>query len=171
MIRLLPGAVPGFALRNRKWGKCKFCPTTTRVTNAPHIVLLNLAQLKPVKQNDNWENLVIPSRHRQIVQAMVETHTQDLGPSGRTRIGMDFVQGKGKWLEFWLKFPLTLLSHFQGRGCIILLHGVPGVGKTSTAGKPLTSASENTDKESYIRLQNASLPIPRSRFTLLHAVS
>ncbi|KAF7901102.1 hypothetical protein EAF00_003323 [Botryotinia globosa] len=96
IIRLLPGAVPGFALRNRKW------------------VLLNLAQLKPVKQNDNWENLVLPSGHRQMVQAMVETHTQDLGPSGRNRIGMDLVQGKG-------------------RGCIILLHGVPGVGKTSTA--------------------------------------
>ncbi|THV49355.1 hypothetical protein BGAL_0199g00140 [Botrytis galanthina] len=96
IIRLLPGAVPGFALRNRKW------------------VLLNLAQLKPVKQNDNWENLVLPPGHRRMVQAMVETHTQDLGPSGRTRIGMDLVQGKG-------------------RGCIILLHGVPGVGKTSTA--------------------------------------
>lgn len=24
-----------------------------------------------------------------------------------------------------------------GKGCIILLHGVPGVGKTSTAGKSL----------------------------------
>ncbi|KAF7956720.1 hypothetical protein EAE96_004050 [Botrytis aclada] len=96
IIRLLPGAVPGFALRNRKW------------------LLLNLAQLKPVKHNDNWENLVLPPGHRRMVQAMVETHTQDLGPNGGTRIGMDLVQGKG-------------------RGCIILLHGVPGVGKTSTA--------------------------------------
>ncbi|KAI9641150.1 hypothetical protein NHQ30_010580 [Ciborinia camelliae] len=76
MIRLLPGAVPGFALRNRKW------------------VLLNLTKLKPVKQNDNWENLVLPSGHRQMVQAMVETHTQDFGSNGGNRIGMDLVQGK-----------------------------------------------------------------------------
>ncbi|RSL39551.1 hypothetical protein CEP53_013974 [Fusarium sp. AF-6] len=72
IIRLLPGAVPGFALRNRKWG------------------------------------------HREMVQAMVETHTQEIGPNKEAKIGMDLVRGKG-------------------RGCIILLHGVPGVGKTSTA--------------------------------------
>ncbi|KAL9118847.1 MAG: hypothetical protein Q9187_004598 [Circinaria calcarea] len=98
IIRLLPGAVPGFALRNRKWA------------------LLNLAQLGPVEQNNEWNKLVLPPGHRDMVQAMVETHTQDLGSNRDAKIGMDLVQGKG-------------------RGCIILLHGVPGVGKTSTAGE------------------------------------
>ncbi|KAK1750914.1 hypothetical protein QBC47DRAFT_392881 [Echria macrotheca] len=94
-IRLLPGAVPGFALRNRKW------------------VLLDLNLLKPIKQNNEWENLVLPEGHQEMVQAMVETYTKELG-SNKDTIGMDLVSGKGK-------------------GCIILLHGVPGVGKTSTA--------------------------------------
>ncbi|APA16115.1 hypothetical protein sscle_16g108850 [Sclerotinia sclerotiorum 1980 UF-70] len=96
IITLLPGAVPGFALRNRKW------------------VLLNLAQLRPLEQSDSWENLVLPRGHRKMVQAMVETHTQNISANKDVNVGMDLVQGKG-------------------RGCVILLHGVPGVGKTSTA--------------------------------------
>ncbi|KAK3331865.1 hypothetical protein B0T19DRAFT_354221 [Cercophora scortea] len=97
IVRLLPGAVPGFALRNRKW------------------VLLDLNRLGPInKQGNGWDDLVLPPGHRDMVQAMVETHTQDLGSNKDATVGMDLVQGKG-------------------RGCIILLHGVPGVGKTSTA--------------------------------------
>ncbi|KXX73455.1 ATPase family AAA domain-containing protein 3B [Madurella mycetomatis] len=99
LITLLPGAVPGFSLRNRRW------------------VLLDITQLTPVKQSDEWKNLVLPKGHRQMVQAMVETHTKQLslvGKEGSEKIGMDLVRGKAK-------------------GCIILLHGVPGVGKTSTA--------------------------------------
>ncbi|KAM3066176.1 hypothetical protein ACMFMF_010492 [Clarireedia jacksonii] len=46
---------------------------------------------------------------------MVETHTQVLSSNKDASVGMDLIQGKGS-------------------GCIILLHGVPGVGKTSTAG-------------------------------------
>ncbi|KAK0616337.1 hypothetical protein B0T14DRAFT_434119 [Immersiella caudata] len=95
LLALLPGAVPGFALRSRKW------------------VLLDLDLLKPVQQNNEWGNLVLPPGHREMVQAMVETHTKGLGPR-KEIAGMDLVSGKGK-------------------GCIILLHGVPGVGKTSTA--------------------------------------
>ncbi|KAK5653012.1 hypothetical protein OQA88_9298 [Cercophora sp. LCS_1] len=95
LVFVLPGAVPGYALRNRKW------------------VLLNLVHLKPVAHNNEWENLVLPDGHREMVQAMVETYTRELG-SQHDAVGMDLVSGKGK-------------------GCIILLHGVPGVGKTSTA--------------------------------------
>ncbi|RSL48360.1 hypothetical protein CEP54_012954 [Fusarium duplospermum] len=98
IVRLLPGAVPGFVLRSRKW------------------VLLDLLQLGPVAQDNEWRHLVLPPGHRQLVQAMVETHTQKLGANKDAKIGLDLVRGKG-------------------RGCIILLHGVPGVGKTSTAGK------------------------------------
>ncbi|KAI1139707.1 hypothetical protein F5Y05DRAFT_330604 [Hypoxylon sp. FL0543] len=96
LVRLLPGAVPGFALRNRRW------------------VLLDIMRLEPVEHNSEWDNLVLPPGHREMVQAMVETYTQELDPSKDVKIGMDLVRGKG-------------------RGCIILLHGVPGVGKTSTA--------------------------------------
>ncbi|KAH6962419.1 hypothetical protein BKA56DRAFT_498091 [Ilyonectria sp. MPI-CAGE-AT-0026] len=102
LIRLLPGVVPAFALRNRKW------------------VQLDLNQLKKLKQEDEWKKLVLPTGHREMVQAMVETHTRGSQDSQlahnnpKAKVEMDLVQGKGI-------------------GCIILLHGVPGVGKTSTA--------------------------------------
>ncbi|KAI1121218.1 hypothetical protein F5Y10DRAFT_288721 [Nemania abortiva] len=97
MTILLPGAVPGFALRNRRW------------------VLLDINSIGEVEQHSEWEDLILPPGHQKMVQAMVETHTKDIKSikEGKSA-GMDLVRGKG-------------------RGCIILLHGVPGVGKTSTA--------------------------------------
>ncbi|KAM7212416.1 aaa family atpase protein, partial [Rhypophila decipiens] len=94
LISLLPGVVPGFALRNRKW------------------MLLDLSLLGEIKEKNEWKSLVLPKGHQRMVQAMVETYTNVRG-HGSSR-GMDLVSGKGE-------------------GCIILLHGVPGVGKTSTA--------------------------------------
>ncbi|RSM19486.1 hypothetical protein CDV31_001646 [Fusarium ambrosium] len=76
IIRLLPGAVPGFVLRSRKW------------------VLLDLLQLGPVDQDNEWRHLVLPPGHRQLVQAMVETHTQKLGSNKDSKIGIDLVRGK-----------------------------------------------------------------------------
>ncbi|KAJ5690905.1 hypothetical protein N7462_005297 [Penicillium macrosclerotiorum] len=100
LIQLLPGVVPGYALRNRRW------------------VQLDLNRLRYIKAEDGWNRLVLPKGHREIVQAMVETHARGSRSSVDSRddkMEMDLVHGKGK-------------------GCIILLHGDPGVGKTSTAG-------------------------------------
>lgn len=62
------------------------------------VVLLDLNQLGPVKQTNEWDQLVLPDGHRELVQAMVETHTQDIYATGNrdTKIGMDLVQGKGE---------------------------------------------------------------------------
>ena len=82
--------------------------------------------------NLSFDRLVIPDDHKKIMQALVRHHTK--GPRVAAEIkgpdqefSMDIVRGKGK-------------------GLIILLHGVPGVGKTSTAecvaaqtGRPLLS--------------------------------
>ncbi|KAK1991839.1 hypothetical protein LX36DRAFT_589629 [Colletotrichum falcatum] len=102
LMRLFPGVVPGYALRNRKW------------------VPLDLDQLQDVHHGNDWNNLVLPKGHKEIVQAMVESYTKRSDGSHTTydqlsgKVDMDLVRGKGK-------------------GCIILLHGAPGVGKTSTA--------------------------------------
>ncbi|KAF3768739.1 hypothetical protein M406DRAFT_286719 [Cryphonectria parasitica EP155] len=102
LIKLFPGIVPGYALRNRKW------------------VQLDIDRLQDVQRGDNWDNLVLPKGHREMVQAMVESYTRRLDDSQATydqpseKVDLDLVRGKGK-------------------GCIILLHGAPGVGKTSTA--------------------------------------
>lgn len=103
---LLPYRVQGFSLRSRKW------------------VPLNIDLLQDIKENDAFEgqnagfdDLVIPNEYKRIVKALVKSHALGSRPveHGVThRQQIDLVRGKGK-------------------GLIMLLHGVPGVGKTSTA--------------------------------------
>ncbi|KAJ0423901.1 P-loop containing nucleoside triphosphate hydrolase protein [Aspergillus carlsbadensis] len=67
---------------------------------------------------DEFAQLAIPKEHKQLILALVRSHSRGkLATPGKAvdiRPEMDLVRGKGK-------------------GLIILLHGVPGVGKTSTA--------------------------------------
>ena len=68
-------------------------------------------------QNSGFDDLVIPDEYKRIVKALVKSHalgSQPTGNRGTERQQIDLIRGKGK-------------------GLIILLHGVPGVGKTSTA--------------------------------------
>ncbi|KAJ0419332.1 hypothetical protein BJY00DRAFT_314164 [Aspergillus carlsbadensis] len=59
---------------------------------------------------NSFHDLVIPEAYRDLLIALVQSHTSE----NRQKTSMDLVQGKG-------------------RGLFILLHGPPGVGKTSTA--------------------------------------
>ncbi|KAI1505354.1 hypothetical protein F5X99DRAFT_369089 [Biscogniauxia marginata] len=80
-------------------------------------VNLDIRFLEPVVHDAGWKDLVLPRGHKAIVQAMVENHaagTRISNDSSSQRSEVDLVRGKGK-------------------GCIILIHGAPGVGKTSTA--------------------------------------
>ncbi|KAK3320261.1 P-loop containing nucleoside triphosphate hydrolase protein, partial [Cercophora scortea] len=72
------------------------------------------AKLKERKPRpEPWNELQLPDGHKRVVQSLVESHfaKRDSGKS----LQFDLVRAKGK-------------------GVIFLLHGVPGVGKTSTAG-------------------------------------
>jgi DNA polymerase III delta prime subunit len=105
-LLLLPNCVFAFVLRTRKW------------------LALEVDKLLPVKEQlDGFNDLQLPSNHKQMVQSLVQTHFRT--KKAEERIDFDLVRNKGK-------------------GLIILLHGTPGVGKTSTAecvaestGKPL----------------------------------
>ncbi|KAI9823114.1 MAG: hypothetical protein M1826_000265 [Phylliscum demangeonii] len=109
-ILLLPSRVIGYVLRGRKWA------------------LLNVQFLRSiVPKSDGFKDLKLPSGHKEMVQALVRSHSmrRDIDAAAKDSTDFDVVRGKG-------------------RGLIILLHGVPGVGKTSTAecvaestGKPL----------------------------------
>ncbi|KAH8900348.1 hypothetical protein GQ53DRAFT_815237 [Thozetella sp. PMI_491] len=92
-------------------------------------VLLDCQKLLPVKESFNaFDSLKINPRHKVVVQGLVEAHFMKNATEKRDGVGrmtLDLIQGKGK-------------------GLFILLHGVPGVGKTATAeavaqanGKPL----------------------------------
>lgn len=96
---LLPSRVISYVLRDRKWA------------------MLNVQNLRPIMSNsDGFKDLTLPSGHKEMVQALVRSHSmrRDGNATIKDAIEYDVVRGKG-------------------RGLIILLHGVPGVGKTSTA--------------------------------------
>ncbi|KAI1178991.1 hypothetical protein F4777DRAFT_13913 [Nemania sp. FL0916] len=63
-------------------------------------------------ESDGFKKLVLPNGHKKIVRALINTHARKV--DSELRREFDVVTGKG-------------------RGLIILLHGAPGVGKTSTA--------------------------------------
>ncbi|KAI1270112.1 hypothetical protein F5Y18DRAFT_367142 [Xylariaceae sp. FL1019] len=76
------------------------------------------ADLSPVLFDSGFDKLILPDRHKFAVQALVKVHenARSDGAAKSSSVGtsIDLVKGKGT-------------------GLIILLHGAPGVGKTSTA--------------------------------------
>lgn len=106
---LLPGRVFGYVLRSRGWAA------------------LNMNFIKDrTPKPDGFEHLILPDGHTELIKALVHTHSQERfsttpsnecnesGVSKNVMPKFDLVKGKGK-------------------GLIILCHGAPGVGKTSTA--------------------------------------
>jgi hypothetical protein len=62
-------------------------------------VQVDLSLLEPVKQEDGWNDLVLPKGHRKMVQAMVETHAKGSRSTtghSQDKVEMDLVRGKGK---------------------------------------------------------------------------
>ncbi|KAM0522519.1 hypothetical protein ACHAPE_002110 [Trichoderma viride] len=106
---IMPYRVFGFVLRSRKWAK------------------LDLKYLTAVdevlKKKTAFDQLVLPTGHKDIVHCLVAQHFRDKAARVSDNEEVDIVRGKGK-------------------GLIILLHGAPGVGKTTTAGDLGTTASE-----------------------------
>ena len=96
------------------------CPSTVYgyVLRSRKWVLLYVGMVEDlVAQEYGFESLVLPKGHSETLLALVETHSKGAKPAtGRKSVErqIDLVRGKGK-------------------GLIILLHGEPGVGKTSTA--------------------------------------
>jgi hypothetical protein len=100
---LLPKRLFAYALRERRF------------------FAIDLNLLKPIRRQPGvFENLRIQDDYKDVVRGLVMSHFQkkaierryaDTGTEGP---GQDLIQGKG-------------------RGLVVLLHGVPGVGKTATA--------------------------------------
>lgn len=114
--RLLPARVFGFVLRLRTWAALS----------------IRLVKDLPRKQ-DGFEQLVLPPGHRDLVRALVKTHSR--GSREEKEHQVDLVKGKGKGLIIRM-----VTSDVFSRHCFApvtdscaVLHGVPGVGKTSTA--------------------------------------
>lgn len=81
-------------------------------------VTLDVKLVQDIKEHSGgFDSLVLPRGHKDTLLALVETHSRGRKPDTGHKLTerqIDLVRGKGK-------------------GLIILLHGEPGVGKTSTA--------------------------------------
>ncbi|KAK4454247.1 P-loop containing nucleoside triphosphate hydrolase protein [Podospora aff. communis PSN243] len=105
--------VYGFILRSRTWAMLD-------LTYLSDIETINKAG-ESVDATDRhrksaFDRLVLPDEHKRLIHSLVAQHFRDKQRQNRTTEDeqMDIVRGKGK-------------------GLVLLLHGAPGVGKTSTA--------------------------------------
>lgn len=85
------------------------------------------------------DQLVLPPGHKDIVKSLISQHFQDKATGRYEAEEKDVVRGKG--IAIFLPRSVHanharkwLIRCVTGKGLIILLHGAPGVGKTSTAG-------------------------------------
>ncbi|KXH43418.1 hypothetical protein CSIM01_11928 [Colletotrichum simmondsii] len=100
---LLPNRVFAFVLRTRQWA-CILLGSGSLETQGH-----SLTRMREDKKA--WDYLQIDDGHRTIIKSLMATHFRKKKSERRQ---FDIIQDKGK-------------------GLIVLLHGVPGVGKTSTA--------------------------------------
>ncbi|KAL4879312.1 hypothetical protein BJY04DRAFT_220168 [Aspergillus karnatakaensis] len=81
-------------------------------------ISLDITNLKPLEDiNDPFRDLIISPNHKSIIWSLVHSHFEKKRLEN-SRSFFDISQD---------------LIHNKGRGLVVLLHGVPGVGKTSTA--------------------------------------
>ncbi|KAI0175681.1 hypothetical protein GGR52DRAFT_570671 [Hypoxylon sp. FL1284] len=90
LINLLPGQVPGYVLRSRKWVQLDAAS-----------LQWTLGQGRDSKQSADeagWKDLVLPPGHKDIILAMVQNHTASsnvLKNGVRQVLEVDLVKGKG----------------------------------------------------------------------------
>ncbi|KAJ4387487.1 hypothetical protein N0V93_008079 [Gnomoniopsis smithogilvyi] len=107
-------AVHGFVLRTRTWATLDlnyFSP----LNSGASIRSTNDAIVDTNRSEENaLDQLVLPKGHKDVVKSLISQHFQDKASRRYAVEEKDLIRGKGK-------------------GLIILLHGSPGVGKTTTA--------------------------------------
>jgi hypothetical protein len=82
-----------------------------------------------------FDRLVLEEGHESMIVSLIAQHFRDKKSATGHREETDIVKGKGN--VFCIAFKCCRngrLTVITGKGLILLLHGAPGVGKTSTAG-------------------------------------
>ncbi|KAK4185103.1 hypothetical protein QBC35DRAFT_454583 [Podospora australis] len=110
----------GFVLRNRKWAHLDLSYLSPVHANRHKVeeVEIGVGRESSAPENSRpdlaFNQLVLPDGHKQMVLSLIAQHFRDKESTASSSEQFDIVRGKGK-------------------GLIILLHGAPGVGKTTTA--------------------------------------
>ncbi|RMJ07752.1 hypothetical protein BHE90_010290 [Fusarium euwallaceae] len=105
----------GFVLRNRTWASLDLTHLTDIDKCGSDGTDANSDEKQAKRERTTaFDRLVLPPGHKDIVQSLISQHFHDKEAAAGQEEQVDIVRGKGK-------------------GLIILLHGAPGVGKTTTA--------------------------------------
>ncbi|PFH59164.1 hypothetical protein XA68_12748 [Ophiocordyceps unilateralis] len=102
----------GFVLRSRKWARL----------DLDHLSYEDQEQNKA--DRNAFDRLVLPDGHKDMLQALVTQHFRGKKASSEKS---DLIKGNSEPQEG------SDLIKGKGKGIIVLLHGAPGVGKTTTA--------------------------------------
>jgi hypothetical protein len=82
-----------------------------------------------------FDRLVLEKGHQSMIVSLIAQHFRDKRSATGHIEETDIVKGKGNVFYIALKYRRNgRLTVITGKGLILLLHGAPGVGKTSTAG-------------------------------------
>ncbi|KAL2799443.1 hypothetical protein BJX66DRAFT_352309 [Aspergillus keveii] len=107
----------GFILRTRKWARLDLFHLTEVHTRKHEPATRSRADSTAnaeTKEPTTFSRLVLNEKHKHMIVSLIAQHFRDKKSISGQREQVDIVRGKGK-------------------GLILLLHGAPGVGKTSTA--------------------------------------
>ncbi|KAL3451097.1 hypothetical protein BJX65DRAFT_234631 [Aspergillus insuetus] len=107
----------GFILRTRKWAQLDLSYLTEVHTRKHEPATRSRADSTAkaeTKEPTTFSRLVLNEKHKHMIVSLIAQHFRDKKSISGQREQVDIVRGKGK-------------------GLILLLHGAPGVGKTSTA--------------------------------------
>ncbi|KAM0129434.1 hypothetical protein ACHAO1_008445 [Botrytis cinerea] len=102
-IENLANAAPDSEVENEEEG-----------VNNSKLNLGDITEVRRVDDKNGFDQLVLPKGHKDMVKCLIRQHFREKESKLADKDEMDIVRGKGK-------------------GLIMLLHGAPGVGKTSTA--------------------------------------
>lgn len=94
-----------------------------------------MEQLRQRETTGNpWLKLRLPDGHEELIRSLIHSHFTRQRSGG---VHFDLMRNKGKDIGSSRVpgFLPVFLTAWIGNGVTILLHGVPGVGKTSTAGR------------------------------------
>ncbi|KAH8882387.1 hypothetical protein GQ53DRAFT_733899 [Thozetella sp. PMI_491] len=104
----------GFVLRSRKWAQLDLAYLKDELPSDSEKPVVAKEHSDSMASNTAFDRLVLPQGHEDMILGLVDKHFRDKQSAGNATDHSDIVRGKGK-------------------GLIILLHGAPGVGKTTTA--------------------------------------
>ncbi|KAI1081441.1 P-loop containing nucleoside triphosphate hydrolase protein [Whalleya microplaca] len=118
-LRLLPGEVYAYVLRSRKYCKC------------------DISFIEEISLNiEAFDDLVLPKNYRTLIKSLVDRHSLGSRPveqkAEKDHPSVKRPDSPSIQRENSHQDTLSIVKG-KGRGLIILLYGVPGVGKTSTA--------------------------------------